>query len=201
MIAVEKVEEPSPLPSFFGANMSPPTSPTAAIRPKHGKRLSLVADFSSVPGMGMASLINVPPMSSWLSSVGNKWDELQRGPTITKGQERATGLLNDITQSIAMAFPPQPSLSVSTSSSSDSLSLSTAPQPSHNPPVPQPSHSPPVPQPSILDSQDDEDDPDVWLDKSIMQPDRPGRTSVIGRPSQVETAQTNGTIGDDEWNW
>lgn len=82
LIAVEKVEEPSPLPSMFAKKMTPPASPTVAIRPKHGKRLSLATDFPSVPGMGMASLINVPPMSSWLSSVGSKWDELQRGPTL-----------------------------------------------------------------------------------------------------------------------
>lgn len=111
----------------------------------------------------------------------------------TKGQERATGILNDITQSIAMAFPPQPSLSVSTSSSSDSLPLSTAPQPSNTPPPPQ--HS-------ILDSQDDDEDPDTWLDKSIMQPDRLGRKPLNGRPSpSMETATSTGTIGDDDWNW
>lgn len=194
LIAVEKVEEPSPLPSFFSMKMSPPTSPTAAIRPKHGKRLSLATEFPSVPGMGMASLINVPPMSSWLSSVGSKWDELQRGPTYTKGQERATGLINDITQSIAMAFPAQPSLSVSSSSSSDSLPLSSAPQPSHTPPT----------QHSILDSPDDEDDPDAWLDKSIciMQPERPGRSSTLSQTSPLlETTQTNSTTVDDEWNW
>ncbi|KII91127.1 hypothetical protein PLICRDRAFT_495976 [Plicaturopsis crispa FD-325 SS-3] len=92
---------------------SPLESPTVKRTPSTGKRSSIHGGSFPLPASipGLASFGGSQSPSSWVGSVGKRWEELQRGSTFTKGQKRASVLLSDVAQSIgsALASPPIPS--------------------------------------------------------------------------------------------
>lgn len=81
-----EMSSPSPLCSPAEPSGSSVRSSSPDVKPPSGSlsRLSLPPP-SSIPGLGSLALVgaNAPPVSSWMGSMGKKWEELQRGSTCT----------------------------------------------------------------------------------------------------------------------
>ncbi|KZT68884.1 hypothetical protein DAEQUDRAFT_670551 [Daedalea quercina L-15889] len=176
-------------------NAASVTSPTSTSSARASKRASLNLSSGlpppAIPGVGALA---VQPVSSWMetvgSSVGRKWDEIQKGETFTKGQKRASVLFSDVSQSLfsALASPghaSSSSVSISTNPFSATLSpLSTSPSPTPSPIGVQQSSS-------LLE---DDDAPQAL--GSVLVPD--------SRTPSAETASASASVrelSDDEWNW
>ncbi|KAI0659277.1 hypothetical protein C8Q70DRAFT_915597 [Cubamyces menziesii] len=132
-------EAPPPSPSIVP--LSPSPSPLEDYK-KTIKRSSLhvtaggsIPPAASIPGLGpLASPLASAWMGSVGSSVGKKWEELQKGETFTKSQKRASLLFSDVSSSIfaALASPSSSSSSAAAPSSSSAsapsgVSISTHP--------------------------------------------------------------------------
>jgi len=100
------------------SSSSPATHP---VQPFPTKPLKLqgpsLPGVSSIPGLASSSMpINgtTPQlMSTWVGSVGKKWDEIRESQTFTKSQKRASILLSDVSQSIVSALISPSPLSTS----------------------------------------------------------------------------------------
>ncbi|EIW55451.1 uncharacterized protein TRAVEDRAFT_171116 [Trametes versicolor FP-101664 SS1] len=198
-----KSREAPPPPPYTSAALSPQEDYKKTIKRSslHISSTSGVPPAASIPGLGpLAS----PRASAWMgsvgTSVGKKWEELQKGETFSKGQKRASLLISDVSSSIfaALASPsatstshPVPSsFSITSNPFAATLSpLSTSPQPS----------SPSAP--SLLD----DDDAGDGLG-SVLVPDTKGPVRTpAGAPAPVPAPapKQNRSLldDDDEWNW
>jgi len=85
-------------------------TPSVDLEREASKRASMNASafppVSSIPGLGLlaAAAASPPVVSSWVGSVGKKWEELQCGSGFSKSQKRTSLFLSDISQSIASAI-------------------------------------------------------------------------------------------------
>nr|GAT55844.1 predicted protein [Mycena chlorophos] len=104
---------------FFAANASlqllATSTPLEQTRPVPKR----AATTSTIPGLALVE--SVAPVSAWVDTVGKKWEELQRVPSVAKNTKRASLLLSDIASALQVATPPASSPSVSPSISSASL--------------------------------------------------------------------------------
>ncbi|KAI0089517.1 hypothetical protein BDY19DRAFT_108361 [Irpex rosettiformis] len=116
------------------------------------------------------------PVSTWMgsvgSSVGKKWEEMQKNDTFTKSQKRASILLSDVSQSLFAAL--------------------TSPAPSAGPsPIQKPSPLSAVSSHSLLDEEPDQ------LEGQTLTLSAPLIPSVVSpSPSQKRVDED-----EDEWNW
>ncbi|KAH7924698.1 hypothetical protein BV22DRAFT_1129599 [Leucogyrophana mollusca] len=180
---------------------SPPPADPPITSSKQAKRESLRASAfpppSSMPGLGSLAVVggSVPPVSSWVGSVGKKWEELQRGPTFTKNQKRASVLFADVSQSIASALSPSPGISPSpgTSPLSSASSLSTPSSSLTEVPV----------QTAACWLEDDEETVHgAGALGSVMIPSKSAQPAGMTTPSKPVAAQTvSSGFDDDDWNW
>ncbi|KDQ60273.1 hypothetical protein JAAARDRAFT_205256 [Jaapia argillacea MUCL 33604] len=186
---------PSSPPSTSDNNQMYTDSPTikassssAAAKRLSGSMGAGLPPASSIPGLG-------PLGSVLVGSVGKKWEELQKGPTFTKNQKRASVLFSDVSQSIFAAFaspghihPPSSSSPLTNSPDPrSSLSLSSAT------PSPLTTHAKGTFMSSLLD---DDDTFDGGLG-SVLMPDTMKPLVPTARPVQVKAKQDD----DDDWNW
>ncbi|EED79758.1 predicted protein [Postia placenta Mad-698-R] len=191
-------EQPSPLCSPLAdtsATLGADSPRTRAMK-RSSLNLSSGLPPPAIPGIGVLA---GQPMSSWMetmgSSVGRKWEELQKGETFTKSQKRASVILSDVSQTFFSALTsPGPSsgtfVSVSSNPFAATLSpLSTSPSASTPPPMMASSAS----THSLLD-----DDSEAQGLGSVMVPDSKGSSSsTSSRTPSVNTKDQS----DDEWNW
>ncbi|EGO29354.1 hypothetical protein SERLADRAFT_433346 [Serpula lacrymans var. lacrymans S7.9] len=173
---------------------SPYIETDAAAQRKHVRRQdSAFPPPSSIPGLASLSVVggSVPPVSTWVGSVGKKWEELQKGTSFAKSQKRASVLFSDVSQSIAFALASPNSASPSQQSpglsSVASLSLPQTPSRFSTSTV------------SLLDDDEDTIHGSVALG-SVMTPDStaklaPPRLTPSPAPLSASTSD------DDEWNW
>ncbi|EED80457.1 predicted protein [Postia placenta Mad-698-R] len=191
-------EQPSPLCSPLAdtsATLGADSPRTRAMK-RSSLNLSSGLPPPAIPGIGVLA---GQPVSSWMetmgSSVGRKWEELQKGETFTKSQKRASVILSDVSQTFFSALTsPGPSsgtfVSVSSNPFAATLSpLSTSPSASTPPPMMASSAS----THSLLD-----DDSEAQGLGSVMVPDSKGSSSsTSSRTPSVNTKDQS----DDEWNW
>ena len=148
-------------------------------------------------------------MASWMetvgSTVGRRWEELQKGETcvlhtacyllrmltrqiahrFTRNQKRATLLLSDVSQSLrtALATPSPSAPSVSTSANPFAATLSPLLA---------------SPQPSLLD---DDDDGAVSALGGVLLPDLSPAPSPMGPSPTPSAAEAPSALDDEDWNW
>ncbi|KAF8647988.1 hypothetical protein AX16_006418 [Volvariella volvacea WC 439] len=177
------------------------------------------APVSSIPGL--TSLTNattsVGSVSSWVGTVGKKWEELQKGSSFTKNQKRASLLLSDVSQSIVSVLSPvtlTPSPAPSTQSMSTTSLRRTSSRPTNVPASNNMLSAPALSSRSASSSSIsllDDDDSELntsMLSSSVLTPD-PKPLSPIPSPSSTKSVSPNGNgVGkkslledDDEWNW
>ncbi|KAH9896988.1 hypothetical protein C8Q73DRAFT_757575 [Cubamyces lactineus] len=182
---------------------------------------------ASIPGLGpLASPLASAWMGSVGSSVGKKWEELQKGETFTKSQKRASLLFSDVSSSIfaALASPSSSSSSAAAPSSSSAsapsgVSISTNPfgatlSPLSTVPSPSPlsrSHSQSSASASSQHARSllDDDDAGASADRlgSVLVPDTkaPAHTPSLSPSTQKATSagESKSLLDDDdeEWNW
>ncbi|RDB16077.1 hypothetical protein Hypma_003433 [Hypsizygus marmoreus] len=194
--------------------MAPPQPPSPSkssekLEAAKAKRASLngtaFPPVSSIPGLASLTVgASSVPVSSWVGSVGKKWEELQRGSTFTKSQKRASILLSDVSHSIVSALSPPP-----LSSSASSKSSSPIP-PSYFSPLPSSSMTASTTSTSLLDDDDTGD----LMSSSVMTPDtkpkpksRPKPDPIIQSQRRLSASKAKAKVpartGDDEeeWNW
>ncbi|KAI0765386.1 hypothetical protein C8Q74DRAFT_1205062 [Fomes fomentarius] len=172
---------------------------------------------ASIPGLGpLASPLASTWMGSMGSSVGKKWEELQKGETFTKSQKRASLLISDAANSLfaALTSPSSSSSSTPTAAparSPNSLGASFSSLASST------SASGPTPSPSISARSLLEDDDDApALRGSVLVPDSiqtpltpsPAAAKAHAKPAQKPSVATPNKVqskslldDDDEWNW
>ncbi|CCM02506.1 uncharacterized protein FIBRA_04608 [Fibroporia radiculosa] len=170
-----------------------PKIPTSGSRSKRASlNLSSGLPPAAIPGM---STLAVEPLSAWVetvgSSMGRKWEELQKGQTFTKSQKRASMLLSDVSQSFfsALASPaPSSTMSVSVSTNPFGAALSPLSAPPYDR-SPQASAS--TAASSLLEDEDE-----LQGLGNVMVPDsRAPASPGVSKPANAQ-AQS-----DDEWNW
>ncbi|KIM36655.1 hypothetical protein M413DRAFT_448998 [Hebeloma cylindrosporum] len=205
------------------------TTTTTRIVGTHAGPKSPLAPMSAIP-TGLASIAGAAPtaeqMSSWVGSVGKRWDEIKGSTTFTKNQKRASVLFSDMQQSLvsALASPGPSPASASASASSTAPYYSITPTTTaagkvkvSSPPSSSSSkahstfHSQPQTQrgmsTSLLDDSDDESfgesGGDAGVDNTVrlapvMVPDSKG---VNRGPIQAKEKAKAKVDDDDEWNW
>lgn len=211
----------------------PPSSPafTSPASPHSAKLATLTASLpppSSIPGLGP---LTSPTVSSWMesvgSSVGKKWEEIQKGGTcvyvlsalvssllyandaltsrFTKSQKRASLLLSDVSQSLFAALA-SPTPSPTPFTHRNTHSHSSAPPLSHSALLSPQSPSSVTPAFSLLEDEDAEDHSMLLLsdvlvpDAKAPAPVKPMSLTSI-TPLENKTLSSNGADDDDEWNW
>ncbi|KAI0674438.1 hypothetical protein C8Q78DRAFT_967407 [Trametes maxima] len=215
-----KSREAPPSPSLVPMSPTPVTPSEAAREQARGpmledhkktiKRSSLhitsngsIPPAASIPGLGpLASPLASAWMGSVGSSVGKKWEELQKGETFARSQKRASLLISDVSNSIFAALA-SPSPATASSPVPSSVSISSNPfaatlSPLSTSPAPSPIRSSPSAQ-SLLE----DDDAGDGLG-SILVPDTKApssRTLAPSRASQTQSANKSLLDDDDEWNW
>ncbi|KAI0342303.1 hypothetical protein BDW22DRAFT_182126 [Trametopsis cervina] len=118
------------------------------------------------------------PVSSWMgsvgSSVGRKWEEIQKNEAFTKSQKRASVLLSDVSQSLLSALSSPP------------------PSTGHSPAI-KPSPLAASPSGSLLDDELEQmDGPTLTLSAPLI-------PSVVSpSPSPTPSQKVD---DDEEWNW
>jgi len=166
--------------------------------------------ISSMPGLGSLMTGTVSqPVSSWVDTMGKKFEELQKGSTFTSSQKRASLLLSDVSQSIASVLSPSPLPPTASSPSSK------FPTPAYFTPLPT-SPLTACTTPSSLLDEDNEDLPtgSLMVASPMMTPEiRPSiRRKYTSLSNSSPCVSTHGGIqdaheskkGDDdeeEWNW
>ncbi|KAH9924366.1 hypothetical protein B0H21DRAFT_781424 [Amylocystis lapponica] len=176
---MSSLEPASPSP------VSPPMSAPATSR--QYKRSSIgasagLAPAASIPGLG----------STWMESVGStvgrRWEELQKGETFTKSQKRASLLLSDVSQSLraALAAPG------ATTGSPSSVSISSNPFAAALSPL---SSSP---QRSLLE---DDDEGAASALGGVLVPDAAPLSSRPSPSPSVSAAEVQSSTDDEDWNW
>ncbi|KAI0360550.1 hypothetical protein OH77DRAFT_1393248 [Trametes cingulata] len=223
-----KSREAPPSPSFSVAPLSPsPAALSGAGREREKeqaqtredhkktiKRSSLhiasagIPPAASIPGLGpLASPLASAWMGSVGSSVGKKWEELQKGETFAKSQKRASLLISDVSSSIFAALA-SPSTSSSSSPAPSSVSISTNPfaatlSPLSTSPTPPSQLGQPSPASASASLLDDDDAGDGL--GSVLVPDTkaPSHTPApSSAPASRQPEQTKSLLDDDdEWNW
>jgi len=143
---------------------------------------------SSIPGLGsLAVAASTPVVSSWMGSVGKKWEELQRNPSFSKNQRRASTLFSDVSNSFVSSVLGGGS---QLSSSPPKLPVGTPSQ-------------------SLLDDDEDEGGDAHCLLSPVMEPDETISSvfakSTVPKPSPLSSSIGKGSDKplepDDEWNW
>ncbi|KZT10378.1 uncharacterized protein LAESUDRAFT_810036 [Laetiporus sulphureus 93-53] len=184
----------SPLPESPTTPSAVPSRTSTSTKRTSVNLASGLAPPALIPGMGT---MTVPPMSAWMesvgSSVGRKWEELQKGETFTRSQKRASIILSDVSQSFfsALASPASSSGAASVSISSNPFAASLSPL----------STSPTAATlvPNGTSSLLDDDEPAQGLG-SVLSPDSkgfaPSKPPAPSSPSLQAKDQS-----DDEWNW
>ncbi|KAI8985027.1 hypothetical protein BD414DRAFT_490079 [Trametes punicea] len=185
---------------------------------------------ASIPGLGpLASPLASAWMGSVGSTVGKKWEELQKGETFAKSQKRASLLFSDVSSSILAALaspssssgpatpfsaPALSSVSVSTNPFAATLSpLSTSPAPPSPLSRSQPRSSPSAQ--SLLEDDDASQDglgsvlvPDTKAPAhapSASSPRASGRAPQSSKGGGGNEGKTTNLLDneedEDEWNW
>ncbi|OSD08163.1 hypothetical protein PYCCODRAFT_1473709 [Trametes coccinea BRFM310] len=175
---------------------------------------------ASIPGLGpLASPLASAWMGSVGSSVGKKWEELQKGETFTKSQKRASLLFSDVSSSIFAALsspssassasasvssptPASSSVSISTNPFAATLSpLSTSPTPSPLSRTPSTSSASPSAR-SLLEDDDAAGDSALG---SVLVPDTkapaPSPSSAAPQTQGSGSKSLLDEDDDEEWNW
>ncbi|KAH9852514.1 hypothetical protein C2E23DRAFT_825900 [Lenzites betulinus] len=207
-----KSRETPPSPSLVPASPSPPGSQDAtpvSDYKKTLKRSSLhitsngMPPAASIPGLGpLASPLASAWMGSVGSSVGKKWEEIQKGETFVKSQKRASLLISDVSNSIfaALASPSSSSGPIPSSMSISSNPFAATLSPLSTSPLSQLSPSPSASAQSLLD----DDDAGEGLG-SVLLPDTKAPALVPSpRPAPKQSQKQNSKSlldDDDEWNW
>ncbi|KAI0827074.1 hypothetical protein BC628DRAFT_1370695 [Trametes gibbosa] len=208
-----KSRESPPSPSFVPVSPSPDGSVDAtplSDYKKTLKRSSLhitsnrsMPPAASIPGLGpLASPLASAWMGSVGSSVGKKWEEIQKGETFVKSQKRASLLISDVSNSIfaALASPSASSAPVpsSVSISSNPFAATLSPLSSSPTPPSQLSSSPSASAQSLLD----DDDAGEGLG-SVLVPDTKASALAASRSPAQKQKQSGKSLldDDDEWNW
>ncbi|CDO73693.1 hypothetical protein BN946_scf185015.g21 [Trametes cinnabarina] len=182
---------------------------------------------ASIPGLGPLA---APLTSAWMgsvgSSVGKKWEELQKGQTFAKSQKRASLLFSDVSSSIfaALASPssstssPSPAAPSSVSISSNPFAATLSPlslSPTPSPLSRSQSDGPALPSARSLLEDDDDPAGDAALGSVLVPDTKPPAahtqtTSTSTSPSSAGASASNGESGrksllddddDEEWNW
>lgn len=129
-------------------------------------------------------------MATWMetvgSTVGRRWEELQKGETFTKNSKRASLLLSDMSQSLRTAL-------VTPGSATSSPSFGTI---SSHPFAAALSPLSTSPQPSLLD-----DDDDVGALGGVLVPDSSPAASRPSPSPNTSTSEAQNSTDDDDWNW
>lgn len=159
----------------------------------------------------VSSLLGSAPVSSWVGSMGStmgkKWEEIQKGETFTKSQKRASLLLSDVSSSFFAALSsPSPSQSSypSRPSASSPLSISTNANPFLASISPMSASPSPVPSSGSLLEDDEVDDKglgEVLIPVSLSpNPNTHSGTNIEGK-GMAEPTPTSSLDDDDDWNW
>ncbi|KAF7326354.1 hypothetical protein MVEN_02621700 [Mycena venus] len=206
--AASFVPAKSPTKSFTPPQSQTPTPPPTAKRSAvhHGGSLGAAGLAPLVDGVGL----NAPAatVSAWVGTVGKKWGELQKVPTVAKNTKRASLLFSDI--AYALQVGPSPS------SQSPSPSPSPAPSPAMT------TSSTPTTSTSLLDDDDGAmampDAPALTPTSAPMltpvrksslrtrqqQPQSPlslSKSKIPPKPNPPAQQAQKPDDDDDEWNW
>ncbi|KAF9465132.1 hypothetical protein BDZ94DRAFT_1296653 [Collybia nuda] len=193
----------SPRDSSPPRSASPTSDPAAKREATKAKRASLngaaFPPVSSIPGLGSIAVgASSPPVSSWVGSVGKKWDELQRGSSFSKSQKRASALFSDVSYSIVSVLSPSPVPNSATAST---------PPPYYNP-----NPTSPITASTTSTSLLDDDSDSFMGASSILTPDmKPTpkstpRMQPLQPPPRIRAGldpppKSKPKEDDDEWNW
>ncbi|KAI0635298.1 hypothetical protein C8Q77DRAFT_695601 [Trametes polyzona] len=203
----------SPTPAHAHTPMQEEYKKTIKRSSLHISSNGSIPPAASIPGLGpLASPLASAWMGSVGSSVGKKWEELQKGETFAKSQKRASLLISDVSNSIfaALASPSTPSHSHSSpGSGSGSTHVPSGVSVSSNPFAPTLSPLSTSPSPSVSHSPSavsllEDDDAGEGLG-SVLVPDSKGPVRARASSSQTQSKSTSTSKSllddDDEWNW
>ncbi|KAF7323807.1 hypothetical protein MKEN_00601900 [Mycena kentingensis (nom. inval.)] len=170
---------------FFAANATLESLAAASTRPT-SKR---AASTSALPGLSLVE--SVAPVSAWVDTVGKKWEELQRVPTVAKNTKRASLLFSDIASALQVSTPTTLTPSVSPSRSSASLLDDDSSSDAMMPQAPALTPAPVAPSSLRLSPRM----------TSARQPAAHSPLSVAKTKAAAPPAKAAAADSDDEWNW
>ncbi|KAJ7057758.1 hypothetical protein C8F01DRAFT_1371852 [Mycena amicta] len=178
---------------FFAANASLQLLDSSTSGQNARPASKRMASTSVIPGLALVE--SVAPVSAWVGTVGKKWEELQRVPSVAKNTKRASLLFSDIAYALQGPPPTTPSPSASPSISSASLLDDDS---SSDAMMPQAPALTPAPAPSLklsarmASSRQQQPQSPLSLAKSKSEP---------AQQSQAASTVTNDDDDDDDWNW
>ncbi|KAL6305989.1 hypothetical protein BKA93DRAFT_190905 [Sparassis latifolia] len=186
-------------PPALSVSSSPVPSPVIPSTP-HFATPPRSAGGSSASKRVSTGFPTASPVSSWMgtvgSSVGKKWEELQKGEKFTRSQKRASLLLSDVSSSLfaALAAPSPSSPSPAHSGLTSSVSVSSNPfAATLSPLASSPLGASPLSGPTSSVSLLEDDDEGLALGGVMIPDSRPSTQPGL----KAESAQNY----DDDWNW
>ncbi|THH29244.1 hypothetical protein EUX98_g4948 [Antrodiella citrinella] len=212
------------LEQTMSSEFTPPTTDKSAKlirrRSREAPKLPSPSFFDGHSPVSPNASLAGAPVSSWVGSMGStmgkKWEEIQKGETFTKSQKRASLLISDVSQSffaaLASPVPSQPSHPTRSLAASP-LSISTNANPFLATTTLFASASPsasPVPSSGSLLEDDEIGDLDMTNGKGLGEvlipvSLSPNLSTLSGgkkpEETKVQPAPTPSLDDDDDWNW
>jgi len=148
------------------------------------------------------------PVSSWVgsvgSSVGKRWEDIQKTETFSRSQKRASVLISDVSQSIFAALGSHSPSTMSPPPARGSISISTNPFLATLSPLSAEPSS--VPSPSSNTSSLIEEDllGSPWSGSASLGDVLVPTQSKVTQPSPTKTPSAQKSLlddDDDDWNW